>query len=1097
MGKIGNFFKLPFTKAKTDAKNGLKTAFNFFMKSIGSTLFLPIKIILIVVLVIFVIILIYTDSQNKASEIIDNTCNTAINRLLDAFGESGENKEKTDFYKENGSLFFMNISEINDIYDEFMKEPDESITNRFNVVYGNNTVNDREYNENNVSSIDDRSKVDSEGRIVDENDKVPLLKHILLSEKYNFNNIEWKVYSHSSDGDAPEMVENPQLGVIYPKDSEDTELKSFVDLTFPYIQTWKIPFSFASAMIEKDNAQGNFGRFAYDILSYAQSDISVHRYDVQTLTKVSNYKEYERITRRTNLNLTLKKNVTTDPNTGVQTTTYSIVNGVVPENETISSEHINEKGTNNEVLVSENTEVDINYYVSKAKTFDISIENVYNYEKYSDADAAANQNYDMENEEKADYNETENEENKLVTSGLTGKVYNSLDSLLSATNASNYSIIYDSGDTIRVKFTGKTYVEKVGQDVTVTRVWSDKLNQESSTKAEYTYDDVTEYNENEDNLEYLETITKETFDSDPESKKYYERYAEDKELNLIDFINSNPKIYKHYIAEGEEYARFVGYSKLYLSDVYSILKDDLEKITDDNGNLPFIYGHSLGFVQSNSIVNSSDSIILNGNMQMLTCLKSRENPTIDEELKQQLLTELSASGGKGAELAAGDGWLYQYYKNYPSELMARVIAAEIDTVESSDEGIALVAAHALAMVNELNSRGEDATMYELLKSGYISFTTGSALQRFKEVPPQFYREICTAAIRGAFQEEGALPPGFTGDERYWIGTSDGFCSVANKNSYMEINGDKLETVGYKAYYGNSEGNRVGNSTTLHVFAKNGTTNGEMLEQSSTLNKPSYHSHSWYRFIDIKEQYRISGSGDTGMFANTAQTGQSMTASQITERMAKIREIMESMENLNGEVAEYPADPHAIGGYSLGGRVYPNLSQGSYGPEYQYGGENASSIGCIAIACAMLAAGFGDTSVTMDSLCGSGGEYRGIYLNVENIVNPVLAKHGLTTHIYGKHDGEYIKRLPNNFDRSIVEPEMDQALQNGYPIIMVAVRGKTGTFTNSTHYFLIVDVQVVDGQKQYYCLTEWPRTTGWHSAEVIFSDFGGVWIVGPQ
>ena len=340
MGKIGNFFKLPFTKAKTDAKNGLKTAFNFFMKSIGSTLFLPIKIILIVVLVIFVIILIYTDSQNKASEIIDNTCNTAINRLLDAFGESGENKEKTDFYKENGSLFFMNVSEINDIYDEFMKEPDESITNRFNVVYGNNTVNDREYNENNVSSIDDRSKVDSEGRIVDENDKVPLLKHILLSEKYNFNNIEWKVYSHSSDGDAPEMVENPQLGVIYPKDSEDTELKSFVDLTFPYIQTWKIPFSFASAMIEKDNAQGNFGRFAYDILSYAQSDISVHRYDVQTLTKVSNYKEYEKITRRTNLNLTLKKNVTTDPNTGVQTTTYSIVNGVVPENEKISSEDL-------------------------------------------------------------------------------------------------------------------------------------------------------------------------------------------------------------------------------------------------------------------------------------------------------------------------------------------------------------------------------------------------------------------------------------------------------------------------------------------------------------------------------------------------------------------------------------------------------------------------------------------------------------------------------------------------------------------------------------------------------------------------------------
>ena len=102
-------------------------------------------------------------------------------------------------------------------------------------------------------------------RIVNINDKIPMYKHILLTEKYNFNNIQWDQYGHNSDGGASPTKEDLTLGLMYPSDDNDTKLGKFVSLVQPYLQTWYIPLGMYSILL---SSYSNLS-FAYDIISYS------------------------------------------------------------------------------------------------------------------------------------------------------------------------------------------------------------------------------------------------------------------------------------------------------------------------------------------------------------------------------------------------------------------------------------------------------------------------------------------------------------------------------------------------------------------------------------------------------------------------------------------------------------------------------------------------------------------------------------------------------------------------------------------------------------------------------------------------------------
>ena len=53
-----------------------------------------------------------------------------------------------------------------------------------------------------------------------------------MTEKYNFNDVEWKWYGHGHNGEditTANMTEDKELGLRYPRDGK-TELSTFIDL---------------------------------------------------------------------------------------------------------------------------------------------------------------------------------------------------------------------------------------------------------------------------------------------------------------------------------------------------------------------------------------------------------------------------------------------------------------------------------------------------------------------------------------------------------------------------------------------------------------------------------------------------------------------------------------------------------------------------------------------------------------------------------------------------------------------------------------------------------------------------------------------------
>lgn len=101
----------------------------------------------------------------------------------------------------------------------------------------------------NTSYFPSAGDTKSDYRVANVNDKLPIYKHILLTEKYNFNSIKWKRYGHGYDGSSSPMKSDLSLGLKYPDDQNSTKLGKFVSLTLPYLQTWYIPLGMYSGIL--------------------------------------------------------------------------------------------------------------------------------------------------------------------------------------------------------------------------------------------------------------------------------------------------------------------------------------------------------------------------------------------------------------------------------------------------------------------------------------------------------------------------------------------------------------------------------------------------------------------------------------------------------------------------------------------------------------------------------------------------------------------------------------------------------------------------------------------------------------------------------
>lgn len=288
------------------------------------------------------------------------------------------------------------------------------------------------------------------GRIVDTNDKLPLFKHILLTEKYNFNNIKWKRYGHGYEGQECDMQENLTLGLEYPRDESNTTLDSFIDFSLPYLQTWMIPLSMNAGSLTQGSESDALKnpKFTYSIIKDAMSDIIANRYDITTCVLTTKYRSYDVI------KVTKKYKLTYDENGALKSKT------LIEEKE----DKIKEGVTEPEEDVNKKVDIEPTYYIKQALTFDTKLSNSFAYTKYSDEEV-----------------------NNKIEGGV-GYVGKNTE-VGEAINEKGAETTSTSDDIFTV-----SYEKKVGNYVYVYRTWRDELEVEYSSPEIYEYEDVVNYN---------------------------------------------------------------------------------------------------------------------------------------------------------------------------------------------------------------------------------------------------------------------------------------------------------------------------------------------------------------------------------------------------------------------------------------------------------------------------------------------------------------------------------------------------------------------------------------------------------------------------
>lgn len=616
--------------AKKTAQKGWKSfkeAVGRGIKALWQLLPMQVKIVVIVILFIFIIL-----AALLMMGMIKESSSVVTSGVEDYISNANLDKDAKSLYEDKASLIKVKLKDINAMYDKFIDEEKGGAETQTLMKYKIGTKDVKEDNK--------------EKRIVNVEDKLPLYKHILLTEKYNFNNVDWKKFSHNATAgeDIKDFKEDKERGLKYPDttknnagDPKEVKLDKFIDLTLPYLQTWYIPLAMSNASVlngtESDNNRAP--AFSYNIIKEAYSNIVANWYELKKHTTVTRYYTYDEIKKHDmvtveviereyengakNYSLRLGSSQTfEDSRTPKNTrTTSGIAGGTVDPMK--------------EEAVSQKDEYTSHFYIKEADVFDAKIVNQFNYQVYSDSDAAKRRNADSTNESTATYAKTMSTEdiNKKGENAMYGLTVDSNGNISGANldKASRFGDGIPQNDPTNTtkrttaysyNVTFKQYTDyENGLEHTVTRIWKDKLSQTDSETSDYTIDDLIMYNQSDKRKEKVDAtaLCGEDYSASSssgtstgtKSGKYYTSLKKTDGLNRIDFMNSNPDIFHRYIREGGEYYEYVGYSREKLKLSYWNLKDLFQKVYDKNDSLPWAYGKTLGFENIYSSKSSSSS----------------------------------------------------------------------------------------------------------------------------------------------------------------------------------------------------------------------------------------------------------------------------------------------------------------------------------------------------------------------------------------------------------------------------------------------------------------------------------------------------------
>ena len=764
---------------------------------------LKIKLAIIVGLIVMVL----AASVVQLLQNLFNKTNSSIKATTDSYKKALENgtfegdteqiNKALELYDKYGSCLGFTVDQIN----ELSKAGSDSIKNNgdaydaYTSKYGTlkseqkvNVVSDVEelYNKKNdfsnlqVSEIAliDFLEYSKSGNLVGAitiDDNEDLYTHILRAEKYNFNNINWKSYKHSSNG-AEDVVDseftyNASLGLIYPT-TGGIKINDLMDMVSPYLMSSYIPLSFLTTSLYTSNQssslgtsfvdqlinqeqgkKNNIGDFAYQILKYGQSDITINQYQLESRTTSSYWLDYDTYNCRDNFNINSIQKLTEyyDANgklirIGTEEISTNYIDGTFVDGTNqlgTATGHVNTRADENgqELPSKEYANGDpiystsVQYKLASAVAFDVKVTNNFNYEKYSDEDANQRINEDaILAQENSPYNEVSDDTKAFKVNEETLGAYNRLSQF-----ESNYVVdkssarqissdisekIYSTDGSYRIEHTyvysynvnSKDYVYEKGTRYDITRQWSDKIsaNPTSTSKNLLGINDIVNFNKNEENDYNKSTVSEQEFNDDADSVNYYKNdiiNSEDTALNTIDILNSNPKIFSNYLATYQAKGKYIGYKRgdFEVAQAMGALKNQFTSLAGEDNTLPFVYGASLGFD-----VNANASTGLSGTSSkdlLREFIHAWENAGVEPASNGDKYIVYDDGAGNPT---VGYG-IDIYHSGFLQQFLDAGYSVEIGSEIDKDfvDGLEDIAIENKTKLVEANTQGLDLTEYQL------------------------------------------------------------------------------------------------------------------------------------------------------------------------------------------------------------------------------------------------------------------------------------------------------------------------------------------------------------------------------------------------
>lgn len=613
--------------------------------------------------------------SSKSKKATDSVYSNSTSSYAQTYKQTGSlSGASTDEIKQAEEVFLEEVGGTNNsYYDEFSTKysgkESSSVANKVKHITTNFEANETKE----IDVISEKPTIIA-GAITPKDERT-IYEHILNTEKYNFNNIIWRSFEKNSGGTLEQKNVDLRLDdetkLQYPvsdtnaTNNADLDLNFFLTKVRPYLQSFHIPLDIISGTQDSQAGSNLNTDLAYEIITSAYHEIVLDRYKLEKLARRTNYLIYDKTTTKTTIIRTCgwykyeTKTVQRKAGESCVETDYDnelckdyvmkvdeisckdnwsagCTYGVLKQDitstmsgkkkyctDTINTTTSEEKDVR-EAKLKNTSETDTksyswNYLITTAKMFDRVISNKYKFEPYyqyslDNYNKFINKKDEYANMTVEEYRESEKANSHADDFTIEELDYEAIeknDKAEVSENWNSYCVVENipSNATLTGELTTKTVkaseeIIKQGKEYIDKYNWSDNLKFEETTSGIY-------------NVESVKDVTGDDLSSSDVT--YYEDLYADKDINIIDLMNSSEDIYKNYMSVEEQSVSTtnIGIRKHALDISYNVLKKDLKELAEKHPLSGLMYGNSLDILEGLNLGMVSSASGVNDAMVMV------------------------------------------------------------------------------------------------------------------------------------------------------------------------------------------------------------------------------------------------------------------------------------------------------------------------------------------------------------------------------------------------------------------------------------------------------------------------------------------------